>query len=241
MKYVVSCSFGKDSLATVILAKRHGEPIDAVVYARVMYDEHRSAEVPEHEDFIFNVAIPKLKSWGIETIVVDSPKTFKQCFNRRRSRGQNEGKVIGFPIPGRCDIARDCKLPAIKKAQHLFDGEEVIWYLGIAVDEPRRLERLSKNQISLLAKYSLTEADAVELCKQEGLYSPVYSVTHRGGCFFCPNAKETELLHLKTNHPDIWNDLLQLDKTPNRAVNRDGKALFNRKYTFTELDAHLSK
>lgn len=35
MKYVACCSFGKDSLATVILAKRHNEPLDAVVYARV--------------------------------------------------------------------------------------------------------------------------------------------------------------------------------------------------------------
>ena len=54
MKYIASCSFGKDSLATVILAKIHNEPLDAVVYARVMYDQHRSAEVPEHEEFIQN-------------------------------------------------------------------------------------------------------------------------------------------------------------------------------------------
>lgn len=239
MKYVASCSFGKDSLATVILAKKFNEPLDAVVYARVMYDEHRSAELPEHEEFIFNVAIPKLKSWGIETIVVDSPKTFKQCFSRKRSRGKNEGKVIGFPIPGRCDIARDCKLPAIKKAQQVFDGEDVTWYVGIAIDEPKRLARLRTDQVSLLAKYGLTEADAAELCKSEDLYSPSYSVTKRGGCFFCPNAQDTELLHLKNCHPCLWKDLLELDKTPNRVLNADGKAMFNRKETFTELDARL--
>ena len=102
MKYVACCSFGKDSLATVILAKRHNEPLDAVVYARVMYDKNRSAELPEHEDFIFNTAIPKLKSWGIETIVVDSPKTFLDCFYRVRSRGENVGKIVGFPIDVRC-------------------------------------------------------------------------------------------------------------------------------------------
>ena len=32
MKYIASCSFGKDSLATVILAKEHGEPLDEIVY-----------------------------------------------------------------------------------------------------------------------------------------------------------------------------------------------------------------
>lgn len=64
MKHVASCSFGKDSLATVILAREHGEPLDEVVYCEVMFDQDVSGEVPEHRDFIYNVAIPKLKSWG---------------------------------------------------------------------------------------------------------------------------------------------------------------------------------
>ena len=84
MKYVASCSFGKDSLATIILAKIHNEPLDAVVYARVMYDQYRSAEVPEHEEFIQNVAIPMLESWGIPVYIVQSEKTFMDCFYRVR-------------------------------------------------------------------------------------------------------------------------------------------------------------
>lgn len=36
MKYIASCSFGKDSLATVILAKEHGEPLDEIVYCEVV-------------------------------------------------------------------------------------------------------------------------------------------------------------------------------------------------------------
>lgn len=31
MKYVAACSFGKDSIATVILAKEHNEPLDEVM------------------------------------------------------------------------------------------------------------------------------------------------------------------------------------------------------------------
>ena len=120
MKYVACCSFGKDSLATVILAKRHNEPLDAVVYARVMYDKNRSAELPEHENFIFNTAIPKLKSWGIETIVVNSPKTFLDCFYRVRSRGENVGRIVGFPIPNRCEVQRDCKLPSFKLVNDMW-------------------------------------------------------------------------------------------------------------------------
>ena len=241
MKYIASCSFGKDSLATVILAKIHNEPFDAVVYARVMYDQHRSAEVPEHEEFIQNVAIPMLESWGIPVYTVQSDKTFMDCFYRVRCRGKMVGKIVGFPLPGICDVQRDCKLPAIRKAHDLFKDEEVTWYLGIAKDEPVRLKRLTGNQISLLDKYGYTEDMAVELTKQYGLYSPVYAFTKRGGCFFCPNQKDEELLHLRTYHPDLWDELRRLDQSPNRATDDSGRAKFNRKETFQELDLRLEK
>lgn len=38
MKYTVSCSFGKDSVATVLLALEHNEPLDEVVFTEVMYN-----------------------------------------------------------------------------------------------------------------------------------------------------------------------------------------------------------
>ena len=231
---------GKDSLATVILAKRHGEPLDAVVYARVMYDKNRSAELPEHEEFIFNTAIPKLRSWGIETIVVDSPKTFLDCFYRVRSRGENVGKIVGFPIPNRCEVQRDCKLPSFNLVDKLFDPNDTTWYVGIAIDEQKRLARLEGTaKVSLLAKYGYTEEMAAELCKEEGLYSPIYSYTKRGGCFFCPNASESELYHLFINHPEMWSDLMALESVGNRATDRNGRAKFNRNETLTEIDARF--
>jgi tRNA(Ile)-lysidine synthase TilS/MesJ len=61
MKYVASCSFGKDSIATVILAHLHNEPLDLIVFSEVMFDENISGEHPLHIDFIYNKAIPILK------------------------------------------------------------------------------------------------------------------------------------------------------------------------------------
>ena len=43
-KYIASVSFGKDSVATVILAKEYGEPLDEVVYCEVMFDDNNAAE-----------------------------------------------------------------------------------------------------------------------------------------------------------------------------------------------------
>lgn len=47
--YIASCSFGKDSIATILLALENNEPLDRVVFAEVMFDHSRniSGESPE--------------------------------------------------------------------------------------------------------------------------------------------------------------------------------------------------
>lgn len=49
--YVAGCSFGKDSIATIITAIERGEPLDEAVYCEVMFDDEISGEVPEHRRF----------------------------------------------------------------------------------------------------------------------------------------------------------------------------------------------
>lgn len=235
MKHIACCSFGKDSLATIILAYLHGEPLDEIVYARVMFDKNRSAEVPEHEEFVNKVAVPALQYLGYKVTIVESETTATDCFFRVRCKGADKGKTGGWPIPGRCDVQRDCKLKTVRRYNQSLGNEEVIQYLGIALDEPERLARMSKNQVSLLAKYGVTEAGATFICKFFGLYSPVYDFSNRGGCFFCPNAKLKELRHLKEHHPDLWGILLERSATPNLSVKK-----FNRTKTLEEIDQMLT-
>ena len=52
MKHILSCSFGKDSIATALLALQHGEPLDELVYCEVMFSEKISGELPEHSRFM---------------------------------------------------------------------------------------------------------------------------------------------------------------------------------------------
>lgn len=56
---------------------------------------------------------------------------------------------------------------------------------------------------------------AHDLCKDFDLLSPVYQFSNRGGCWFCPNARDCELRHTRNNHPNLWNKLLQLENEPN--------------------------
>lgn len=214
MKYIASCSGGKDSIATIILAHEHKEPLDLIIFSEVMLDENTSGELPEHIDFIKNKAFPTFNEWGYETKILRSDKTYMDCFHHRTVRGKNVGMKKGFVMSGHCDVQRDCKLRPIKK--YWKTQSEFMQYIGIAVDEPVRLERVVRttNQESLLQKYGYTEKMSYQLCDKYGLLSPVYKVAKRGGCWFCPNARLPELRHLRKNHRELWNKLLELENEP---------------------------
>lgn len=233
-KYIASCSFGKDSLATILLALQHREPLDEVIYCEVMFDQGISGEIPEHRDFIYNKAIPALEKWGVKTTVLRDKTSYVDNVTRIIKRGPKTGMLRGFPLCGRCAIQRDCKQRPIQRYIRALP-EDVIQYIGIAKDEQERLLRLEQGkQVSLLEKYGVDEAGAYELCREVGLLSPIYAFASRNGCFFCPNAKQEELYHLYSHHPDLWARMLRLQAVPNKATER-----FNRTKTFGEIDAQF--
>lgn len=80
--YVASCSFGKDSIATILLALENYEPLDRVVFAEVMFDHEKgiSGEIPEHIEWIYNTAIPRLAQMGVKVDVVKDRQDYKSFF-----------------------------------------------------------------------------------------------------------------------------------------------------------------
>lgn len=219
MKYIASWSGGKDSTASIILAHEHNEPLDLIIFSEVMFDKEISGELPEHIDFIKNRAIPVFKSWGYEVKILRSDKTYMDCFSQKLSERSSHKELVGmkwgFPRVGQCVINSQCKIKQMK--QFLKNLEfEFTQYIGIAVDEPVRMERIvnSGNKVSLLEKYGYTEQMAFDLCKKYDLLSPIYGFTNRGGCWFCPNMRYTQLKHLRTHHRDLWDKLLELENEP---------------------------
>lgn len=230
MRYLASCSFGKDSLAAILLAKKHGEPLDEAVYCEVMFDKTISGEVPEHRDFIYTKGIPALERMGIKVTVLRGKKTYVDLFTGRITRGPKKGMLRSFPVCGKCYVQRDCKLRPILRYQKTLPPDTV-QYIGIAKDEQERLLRLEGRQVSLLEKYNCTEQDAKELCRQAGLLSPIYEFAGRGGCWFCPNAKRKELRHLYDHHPELWARMLELQALPDKVSEK-----FNRTQRFSDID-----
>lgn len=113
---------------------------------------------------------------------------------------------------GRCRWGTTEKIRAIDKY-----CKNSIQYIGIAIDEPTRLERLTSNKISILAKYEYTESMALKLCRdsdfnwREGDID-LYDILSRVSCWCCRNKNLKELENYKKYLPEYYNRLIQLEK-----------------------------
>ena len=211
-KYVVACSGGKDSVATILNALKYNEPLDEVTWVEVMFDKETSGEVPEHRDFMHNSVKPFCEKNGIRFTILHSSKTYDDVFHQTFKRGKNNGKKYGFARARGCFVNRECKLKAFKEYKRRQESS-IVFYIGIAADEPKRLERLNnKTEVSLLVKYGIAEKDALELCKKNNLLSPVYEISRRNGCWFCPYAKDKEILRFLKNNGNTFNKLIEWEK-----------------------------
>lgn len=215
--YIACCSFGKDSIATILLAIENNEPIDRIVFSEVMFDNKRgiSGEIPEHIEWVYSTAIPKLENMGLKVDIVKADTDYLYWFHHLPN-GKYQGKKAGFLIGGKCKLNSMCKIKPIKEYLKKWRKQyDIIQYIGIALDEPKRLARLQKEKISLLAKYKYTEQMAMELCKKYNLVSPIYAMETRGGCWFCPNAKIKFFAELRKKHPNLWGEIVKLGQEPN--------------------------
>ena len=212
MKYIASCSFGKDSLAAIICLAEHGITVDEAVYCRIMFDNETSAELPEHEAWIFYFAIPLLKEkYGISTTVVQAEHTYTDVFYSRYQKGNKAGQIYGFPyLRGPWCNSRLKTRPINKWNKQVGEHISII---GIAADETKRIARNAKpNTLLPLVQYGITEKEAFSICEKASLLSPAYSGgRERLGCWFCHNQRIGELRRLRSEHPALWEKLLALD------------------------------
>jgi 3'-phosphoadenosine 5'-phosphosulfate sulfotransferase (PAPS reductase)/FAD synthetase len=213
--HIASCSFGKDSIATILLALENNEIIDRAVFAEVMFDHKRNitGEIPENIQWIKEVAIPKLESMGVRVDLVKAKDDYVSVCSRKFKTPKPNGIVYyGVQNSRPCYANTYLKLEPIKQYYKKIGKEyDIIQYIGIASDEPQRLKRLEgTNKVSLLANYGYTEAMAMAKCKEYDLVSPLYSMGCRGGCWFCFNANLERYIHIRKNYPEYWQALMDL-------------------------------
>lgn len=241
MLFYHSWSGGKDSTASIILDNLHNLPPSKIIMSEVMFDNKRgiSGELPEHMEWVHNKAIPLFQRWGYEVDILRSEKDYLDLFYHvvsKSRKSERNGKYRGWLIGGMCVANNELKMEPIRNFYKKVT-EPYIQYVGIAADEPKRLERLNgTNKVSLLARYGYTENMAYELCREYNLLSPIYSFTKRGGCWFCPSATYAEFANIKAKHPELWKELKRLSNEKNLASTG-----FKYGETFDEVNAKVDE
>lgn len=236
---IVGLSGGKDSVATCILLHYLGIPFKTVT-AEVMWNDEISGEHPLHRNFLYNVLFPKLNTWGVETEVVRGNVTAVQFMltpiRASKEHPERNGKYRGFPLCGRCGIQRDCKTGSCEK-YYKGQTEPFNVIVGLASNEKDRvLSANNKNLISLLSLLDIHEMETYSICKSEGLLSPTYGFAERGGYWFCPNQRIQELELLYRGFPELWEELMAVQKMPNKVTE-----LFNRSQTLYDIEEQINR
>ena len=224
MKHIASVSFGKDSLAMLLMLIEKNYPLDEVVY----FDTGMEFQA------IYNIRDkikPLLESKGIKYIELKPKCEFCYKMFDKPVKAKNGTTHYGYSwCGGRCRWGTTEKLVALEKY-----CKGAVEYVGISVDETQRLikERKGNKQFPL-AEWGMTEKDCLQYCYDKG-YNwledgiDLYSILDRVSCWCCANKNLKELKNYYLHLPKYWQKLKDLQSRTDRPFK-------NNKYTIFDLE-----
>lgn len=230
MKYVVSLSCGKDSLAMLLRLLEERKPITHVVF----YDTGMEFECIYR---ILDILRPMLHSKGIHLEIL-RPKT--HFLEDMLLKPVNVGKAnehYGYDwCGGVCRWRTANKIKAIN--EYLISLGEYIQYIGIAIDEPNRIKN-ENNKIYPLVEWGMTELDCLNYCYEHGFYWEeeeihLYDILDRVSCWCCSNKNLKELKNMYIYLPSYWLRLKALQSRIDRPFRRSGETIFDLEKRFED-------
>lgn len=229
MKRIASCSFGKDSLAMVLMLIEKEYPLDEVVFYdtgkefKAIYNlRDRVKKLLENESITFTVLYP------------DMPFDYKMFEKPVCKRGTSIVHRHGYSwCGGTCRWGTTDKIRAIDK---YCKGN--IDYVGIAADEIVRLEKeRAGNKRFPLAEWGMTQHDCLEYCYSKG-YTweengfQLYDLLDRVSCWCCRNKNLRELKNIYQNLPDYWEKLKDIQARLSEPMKGEGKSVLDLEIRF---------
>lgn len=213
MKYIASVSFGKDSLAMLLMLLEKNMPLDEVVFYdtgmefQAIYDIRDRIKLLLQEK---NIKFVELKpNYDFEY------KMFEKPVKKRNG-------TIGYGYSwcgGRCRWGTTDKLKTIEKyTQGNYE------YIGIASDETKRILKERKpNKLMPLVEWGMSEQNCLEYCHSQGYYwqesnIELYSILDRVSCWCCANKNLKELKNYYLYLPKYWEKLKQLQSRTDRKM-----------------------
>lgn len=209
--YVCSLSGGKDSTAMFLELIRRKKPIDEVVYCDV------GMEFPAMERHIEKLRKVAEEN-GIKFTTLKSEKTFEWYMFEHTIRKKDGRTIKGCSWP--CSRIRWC---TSRLKQDLLDRYRkklqktfvVYYYIGLAWDEDKRLQRkeaLEPHKLYPLVEWGMTEADCLQYCYDRGYdWEGLYGIFERVSCWCCPLQPIGELRKLRKHFPVLWEELKHMD------------------------------
>lgn len=215
MKYIASCSFGKDSLAMVLKLLELQYPLDEVVF----YNSGAEFQaISRNKD---KLAL-ELKKRGIVFTELLPSTDFFYAMLKKPVNKKNGNIAYGYKwCGGVCRWGTRFKIDAIKENNKKYKDEYIVEYIGIALDEPERLLKGKRDATEKRTKsfplvtWEMTEKDCLEYCYSKG-YNweengvELYSILNRVSCWCCRNKNLKELKNMYQFLPDYWNKLKDL-------------------------------
>lgn len=242
MDYVLSLSYGKDSMACLGAIEQLGWPLTRIVTADIWATQDIPADPPPMVEFKKYADEVIKQRWGIEVEhfvtthsegVRGEKVSFEECFYRKMTRGKNIGRIKGFPMSkGNWHT----KLKTDTILQMNLTPDNCIQYLGIAADEPKRFKVLNDFKKSPLVAIDWTESDCKQWCEDNNLLSPIYTTSSRGGCWFCHNQSIEQLRLLRKTYPEYWKIMLKWDSDSPVTFKANGRTLhdFDKRFAFED-------
>lgn len=231
-EYVLSLSYGKDSLACLGAIEELGWPLDRIIHAEVWATDTIPADLPPMVEFKAKADEIIKTRWGIVVERVRSPWTFESRFYSLisdRAKPEFAGRIRGFPLMLGSWCARDLKVSNLV-------GTGSVNYIGIAADEPNRFAQLSEKTVSPLVEIGWDEAYCRKWCEENNLLSPIYTTATRGGCWFCPKQPAHQLRIVRKEYPELWQMLLDWDKDSPVSFKPDGHTVHDYDQRFQMED-----
>lgn len=115
--------------------------------------------------------------------------------------------------------------------KYLKDKGEVLHYIGIAYDEPKRHQNIKSNVIHPLYDWKITENDALQYCYDKGFnWGGLYEHFDRLSCWCCPLKNNKELKCLYEYYPSLWNELKDMDNKSFNSFKDKGVQYYEDKF-----------
>lgn len=208
---IINFSGGKDSTAMLLMMIERRISVDRIICVDT------TKEFPAMYRHISKVQ--QMIPVKIEVVKIDFDYWYGEHTNTKGKRKGQKG--YGFP-DFRNRWCTALKREAVKKIQNTI-LTDCIQYHGIAYDEKHRAENNKGRIIKYpLIDWHITEKQALEYCYNKGLdWEGLYEKFHRVSCWCCPMSRIGELRVLYNEFPELWKELIHMDKKSFRKFRND--------------------